>query len=162
MNHVKHTFDIIIDNNSKILILGSIPSIKSREKNFYYMNSNNRFYKVLEAIFDDNFTNEDINIKIELLKKHHIALYDVISECDITNSSDQSIKKPVVARIDEIVLKYKIDRIFLNGKKAYSLFIKYFPHLIDKAILLPSTSSANAAYSLDKLINEWKIINQYL
>ena len=158
MNHVTHEFDKVVFKDSKILILGSIPSVSSRKKHFYYMNPNNRFYIVLAALFEDGFLDENIDKKIELLKKHHIALYDVIEECDINNSSDSSIRNVIPSNIKEIIKDSNINKIFLNGKKAYELFIKYNKELIDMAICLPSTSSANASYTLEKLIKHWEVI----
>ena len=93
-----------------------------------------------------------------LLKKYHIALYDVIEECDINNSSDSSIRNVIPSNIKEIIKDSNINKIFLNGKKAYELFIKYNKELIDMAICLPSTSSANASYTLEKLIKHWEVI----
>jgi len=158
MMHVKHEFESILFDDSEILILGSMPSVQSRKKSFYYMHPNNRFYKVLTKILNDDFTNENIEIKKKLLKKHHIALYDVIMECDIEGSSDQSITNVQPTNIEDIVSHYPIKKIFLNGIKAYELFKLYFPSLIKMAISLPSTSSANASYSLEKLVEKWKVI----
>ena len=87
---INHSFPIFINKDSKILILGSFPSVKSRELDFYYMHKQNRFYKVLSLIFDEDFYNASIDDKKELLKKHHIALYDVIEECEINNSNDDT------------------------------------------------------------------------
>ncbi len=156
--HVKHEFDSVLFDDSEILILGSMPSVQSRKKSFYYMHPNNRFYKILKAIFHDDFTNENIEVKKRLLKKHHIALYDVIEECDIEGSSDQSITNVQPTNIEYILHHYPIKKIFLNGKKAYELFAYYFPNFIQMAMPLPSSSSANASYSLEKLIEKWKII----
>ena len=159
-NIVNHEFNKVIFEDSKILILGSIPSILSRKHKFYYMNKTNRFYKVLSLVFDDeNFLNENINIKINTLKKHKIALYDVIESCKIINSSDSSIMDVKLTNIDELIDNYPIKCIVLNGKKAYELFIKNYKHLIDMCIYLPSTSAANATFTLDKLYDQWKILS---
>lgn len=158
MKHVSHHFDVYINEDSYILILGSMPSIISRKKDFYYMNPNNRFYKILSIIYNDDFNNENIEIKKELLKKHHIALYDVISECDINNSSDQSIKNVIPTDISTIIKNYPIRKIVLNGKKAYELFLKFNNEYKDIAICLPSTSPANAKFNLDNLVKEWEVI----
>ena len=160
MVHVQHEFESVLFKDSKILILGSIPSVQSRKKKFYYMHPNNRFYKVLEVIFQENFTDENIENKKQLLKKHHIALYDVIDEGDIQGSSDQSIKNVQPTKIPFILAHYPIEKIFLNGKKAFELFLYYFPSLAHMATLLPSTSSANASYTLEKLVEKWQIIKQ--
>jgi hypoxanthine-DNA glycosylase len=159
---VNHEFPAIVDSFSKILILGSIPSVKSREYNFYYMHKQNRFWKLLARIFQDDFINSDVLIKEKLLKKHNIALYDVIESCEITGSSDSSIKKVKPVDIKQLIKETQIDRIFLNGKKSYDLFVKYNSELIDIAVYLPSTSPANARFSLDNLYEEWRIIGQFL
>ena len=161
MSIENHTFDKYIPPNCNILILGSFPSVISRNKNFYYMNKNNRFYKVLAALLDENFLNEDIEIKKELLSKYHIGLFDVIKECEITNSSDSTIKNVIYNDIYNIVKENNIKHIFLNGKKAYELFQNNFSELLNIATYLPSTSSANASFSLEKLISYYSVILTY-
>ncbi len=158
MTHINHQFPIVIDNDSQILILGSIPSVISRKRNFYYMNPTNRFYQILSIIYQENFLDDNVSNKIKLLKKHHIALYDVIEECDIDKSSDSSIRNPKIANIIEIINKYPIKRIFLNGTKAYQLFAKHFDILLPMATLLPSTSAANAKCSIEQLLIKWQEI----
>jgi hypoxanthine-DNA glycosylase len=140
------------------LILGSFPSVKSREENFYYANPQNRFWKVLSSVFDDDFTSLTPVEKKEKLLKHHIAIYDVITSCDIIGSLDSSIKNPTYLDIDKILQYAKIEKIFLNGNKSYELFTKKFPKYSNIAVKLPSTSPANAKSSLESLIGEWKII----
>ena len=146
-----HKFGPVFNKDSEYLFLGSFPSVKSREKNFYYMHPKNRFYPLLKEVFDDDFTNLDIEVKKELLLKHHIALFDVIQSCEIVGSSDSSIKNIKVNDIKKIIDNTKINKIILNGKLAYNLFIKHFPDLVNIAYYLPSTSAANAACSLEKL-----------
>ena len=107
--------------------------------------------KIVKEVFDDDFTNLDIKVKKELLLKHHIALFDVIQSCEIVGSSDSSIKNIEVNDIKKIIDNTKINKIILNGKLAYNLFIKHFPDLVNIAYYLPSTSAANAACSLEKL-----------
>lgn len=155
---VEHTFDPIIDNESKLLILGSFPSVKSRVFDFYYMHPQNRFWDVLEKVFNDRFTTKDIEEKKLLLKKHHIAIFDVIKSCEITGSDDASISSVKVHDIDSLIENTQIKYIFLNGKKAQKLFNTYFPSLKHKSRYLPSTSSANARYQLKDLIKEWQVI----
>ena len=153
-----HEFERFIDEKSEILILGSFPSVMSRKYGFYYMHPSNLFYKVLSALYNEDFVNVSIDKKKELLKKHHIALYDVVIECDIINSSDATIKNGIYVDLNSI---YKINpniKIFINGTKAYQLLIKKYPDLKERFILLPSTSSANASMSLQKLIQKWAII----
>lgn len=145
-----------IDNNSSILILGSFPSVKSREEEFYYAHKSNRFYKVLSNIFFEPLPTS-IESKKELLVKHHIALYDVIYSCDISNSDDSSIRNVTSINIKELLLKFpNINRIIVNGNKAKELFNKYLFKDIDtkniRVRYAPSTSSANAKMSVDKLV----------
>ena len=146
-----HSFNAFYNPDSIYLFLGSFPSVKSRERNFYYMHPKNRFYPLLQKVFNDDFTNQNIEVKKELLSKHKIALFDVIESCEITGSSDSSIKNVKVNDIEKILNNSNIQYIILNGKLAYNLFIKYFPNLANKAHYLPSTSPANAKCSLEKL-----------
>lgn len=159
--HANHQFPAIFDENSKILILGSFPSVKSRELNFFYMHTQNRFWKVIGYIYNINFMTLTIEEKKEELKRIRIALYDVIEECDILNSSDSSIKNVIPIDLEYILNNSKIKKIYLNGKKAYDLFCKYFPKYINIATLLLSTSPANAKYSLDDLIKNWNVIKAF-
>ena len=157
-----HEIEIFINNDSKILILGSFPSVKSREYGFYYSHPQNRFFPVLAKVFDEEHP-ISIDSRKAFLIKHNIALYDVIEECDIEGSSDSSIKNVVPAPIEEILTKYpNIHTIGITGKKAANLFDKYLLKKIDttiiKVVYLPSTSSANAKMSVDKLLKEYKKI----
>ena len=156
-----HSFGAFYNVDSIYLFLGSFPSVKSRERNFYYMHPKNRFYPLLEEVFKDSFTTQNIEEKKMLLKKHKIALFDVIESCEITGSSDSSIKNIKVNDIEKILNYSNIQKIILNGKLAYNLFIKYFPNLINKAFYLPSTSPANAKCSLTNLkVHLLDIINK--
>lgn len=148
---LNHSFEAVYDKNSVYLFLGSFPSVKSREYNFYYMHPQNRFYLLLKEVFNDDFTTSDINKKRKLLLKHKIALFDVIKSCEITGSSDSSIKNVIPNDIEYIIKNSNIRKIILNGKLAYNLFIKYNPSLKDMSYYLPSTSPANAKCSLEKL-----------
>lgn len=159
---VIHPLEVLKNSESKVLILGSFPSVKSREQNFFYMNKTNRFYQVLSSLFNEDFYNVSIEEKKELLLKHYIALYDVIKECEIINSSDSSISNVVPSNIKKIIKSTNIKTIFINGNKAYELFCKYNPSLISMSFKLPSTSSANAKMKLEDLINKWKIIKSFL
>ena len=159
---VNHSFPIFIDSNSKIFILGSFPSVKSREEDFYYMHKQNRFYKILSNLFNEDFYNVDINTKKELLSKYHIALYDIIDSCEIENSNEKTIKKVVPSNIKEYIKNTNIKHIFINGNKAKELFIKYNNDLINMTTFLPSTSARNARFNLEKLTNEYKVIKEYL
>ncbi len=152
---------IFINPSSKILILGSFPSIKSRELGFYYSHKQNRFFSVLSVIFNED---EPLSIKDrkDFLKRHLIALYDVIERCEIVNSSDSSIKNVVPIDIRKILSDYpNIKKIGVTGKKASSLFEKYLRQYVREDIevyYLPSTSPANAKMSIEELVNEYKIL----
>ena len=157
---VKHTLKPIYNKHSKILILGSIPSIKSRENNFYYANKQNRFWCIINILFNQNLiTNKE---KEKFLLNNNIALFDVIQECDINGSSDSSIKNIKVNNIEKIINESKIKYIFLTGKTAYNLYKKYFNNLNIEYYYLPSPSSANASYSLNILVKEYSIIKEKL
>ena len=142
-------FKPIFDKNSKILVLGSFPSVKSREVGFYYANKQNRFWKMLGQIFGEE-VGETIETKKEYLLKHNIALWDIVKSSDIEGSLDKNLKNVEVVDLNEVLTKAKIKKIICNGKKAYDLFCKSYPNL--KAIYLTSTSSANGWYDVEK----WK------
>ena len=152
----KHTIAPFYDKNSKVLILGSFPSVKSREAGFYYAHPQNRFWHVLANIFD-----EKIDDKKAFLTKHHLALFDVCASCEIKGSSDASIKKVIPNDLAQILKISKIKVIILNGKTATNLFNKFFPTINIKTIALPSTSSANAAVGLEQLIKSYDIIKEF-
>lgn len=153
--HICHTFEPVYDENSKILILGSLPSVQSRKRGFYYGHPQNRFWKVLAAIFGCPVP-ESIEEKREMLLAHHVAVWDVIESCDIIGSSDSSIKNVMPADIGAVLEKTDICAIYANGKKAESLYQKYiFPKTKMPIRALPSTSPANAACSLEKLVEIW-------
>ena len=151
-----HNIAPVFDEMSKLLILGSFPSVKSREMQFFYGHPQNRFWKVIAAL-----TNEAVPDSIEekraLLLKHHIAVWDVIESCEIAGSSDSSIKNVKVNPIERILMSAPIEHIYCNGAKSFELYKKYCEkNLGKKAIKLPSTSPANAASSLPKLIEKWR------
>lgn len=126
------------------------------------MNSQNRFYKVLDALFDENMYESDINLKKDKLLSLGIGLYDVIEYCSIEGSNDSSIKNVICVDLVNLLKNNNIKHIFLNGRKANEIFLKYHSSLKDISTYLPSTSGANAKYSLEKLIEEWRIIKNYL
>lgn len=155
-SHISHTFLPVYDENSELLILGSFPSVKSREQGFYYGHPQNRFWKVLAVVCDCEVP-QTIEEKKAMLLDKRIAIWDVIDSCDIIGSSDSSIKNVVPADIAEILKKTRITRIFANGKTAGSLYEKFSRESTGiEAIVLPSTSPANAAYSLERLTECWK------
>ena len=156
--YITHPIPPFYDKESKILILGSFPSVKSREEGFFYGNPFNRFWKVLSGVFG-SLIPTTVDEKKAFLKANKIALYDVIVSCEISGSSDSSIKNVKAADINGILSESKIERIFLNGKTAEKLYFKYiYPETGIIAEVLPSTSPANAAYSLDKLTATWSTI----
>ncbi len=157
-----HNIEPIFDSKSKILILGSFPSVKSREGMFFYNHPQNRFWKVLSAVLNQE-TPQTIEEKKIFLLKNKIALWDVIASCTISGSSDSSIKDVETNDINMILNHCDIKMIFCNGNLAYSLFMKHlFPILQIEPIMLPSTSPANARYTLEKLCDSWSQIIDYL
>ncbi len=156
---VIHNLKPIYDKNSKVLILGSMPSVISRKNQFYYANKTNRFWKILEEIYHVKL--ENIQSKTNFLLENKIALWDVIKSCDIKGSSDSSIKNIKINDIDFILKKCNIKYIFCTGKKAFDLFNKNFKTNIP-VIYLPSPSSANAKMTLEDLINIYKKIPEVL
>jgi len=154
----QHPFPPLFDKNSKVLILGSFPSVKSREQLFFYGHPQNRFWRVVSAVFDDKTPNS-IEEKREFLHSHNIALWDVVASCEISGSSDSSIKNVVANDLSEILKNGNIKQIFVNGKTAEKYYNKYTKAKTNReAICLPSTSPANAAWSVEKLIDKWRII----
>ncbi len=161
--HVIHEFEPVFDSASRILILGTLPSVKSREQNFYYGHPQNRFWKLLARICDVENVPATIEEKKSFLLEHHIAVWDVIAECDIIGSSDSSIKNVVPTDLNRILEQAPIQQIYGNGGKAYELYQKYsYPQIQRKMIKLPSTSPANAAWQMDRLAAEWGQIREIL
>jgi double-stranded uracil-DNA glycosylase len=156
---VTHTFDPIYDKESRFLILGTMPSVRSRMEGFYYMHPKNRFWRMISEIYGEPFPESRMS-KISLLQKHGAALWDVLKSCDIDGSSDSSIRDPVPNDIMGVIRKSNIRTVFANGHKAAGLY----KTLCQKdtgitAICLPSTSPANNRYySYEKLILEWSRI----
>ena len=153
---IVHPFPAFYEKNSKILILGSFPSVKSREENFFYGHPQNRFWKMLAKIFEEDFpqTQEE---KKELLKKHHIALWDVIHSCKIKGSSDSSIQDVTPNDLTEILYYSPIQKIICNGATSHKYYRKYQEKELGRiAVVMPSTSPANASYSLERLVEIWK------
>ncbi len=146
-------FEPVFNRESKILILGSFPSVLSRKGGFYYGNNQNRFWKVLAAFFGCEIpvTNEQ---KRELVLKHGIALWDIVTECEIKGSMDANIKNYAVADLSEVLNHADIKKILLNGAKAYEIFSAHYPRLLDIAVKMPSTSSANVRFDINKWLKE--------
>ena len=157
-----HPFDPIYDEDSRILILGTFPSVKSREVQFYYGHPRNRFWKTLAAVLQDEIP-QTVEEKIRFLKTHHSALWDTCAACDIDGSADATIRRTVPNDIRPILKTADIRAIFCGGKTAGGLYEKYiFPQTGIPAIVLPSTSPANAACTEEMLIHAWSAILPYL
>lgn len=160
--HVSHDFEPVFDENSKVLILGTFPSVKSRENQFYYGHPQNRFWKVIAGLTESEVP-QTIEEKKKLLLEHGIAIWDVIESCDIIGSSDSSIKNVVPADIERVVANSKIQNIYANGGTAKKLYEKYSQKKTGREIIgLPSTSPANAAYSLERLLECWQKVKKVL
>lgn len=157
-NRINHPFPPLYDKNSKILILGSFPSVKSRENLFFYGHPQNRFWKVTAAVFECEVP-KTVEEKKEFLLSHGIALWDVIVSCEITGSADSSIKNVKPNDFKEILEKSDIQRIYTNGKTAEKYFVKFIKNVIKRSsVCLPSTSPANAAWNLERLTEAWSVI----
>ena len=156
-----HPFKPVIFKESRVLILGSFPSVKSREVDFYYGNKNNRFFKILEVIFDEKI-GESKEEKIDFLKRHKIALFDVVKSCEIVGSSDSSLSVKEVNDIGKLIENTDVEKILLNGKKAFEIFQKYIKIDKVKYFYIPSSSPANASFSLDRLVYEYRKQLEYL
>lgn len=157
-----HNIDPVYDSDSRILILGSFPSVKSREQQFFYGHKQNRFWRVMAQVLDCAVP-EDIAQKRVMLLSHHVAVWDVIASCEITGSSDASIRDVRPNDLSQILSQADIRAIYANGSKAYQLYQKYiYPANGLEINLLPSTSPANAGYSLERLVEAWSVIRTTL
>ncbi len=160
MARLNHTFEPVIDDACKVLVLGTFPSVKSRENHFYYGHPQNRFWKVLAALWD-----EPVPVTIEekkgLLLRRHVAVWDVIAACEIAGSSDSSIRSVVPNDIPGLLEGSQVKAVFANGAKAAKLYGKHC--LADTGMpirQLPSTSPANAAWNLERLVRSWQILKE--
>ena len=158
MDFVQHPFPPLYDERSEILILGSFPSVKSREQQFFYGHPQNRFWRVTAAVFGAPIP-RTVPEKRQFLLENHIALWDVIASCEITGSSDSSIRNVTPNDLRPILNGAKIRQIYVNGGTAAKYYDKYQKPLLGReAVRLPSTSPANAAWSAERLIAAWQII----
>lgn len=159
---ILHPFPPLYDENSRVLILGSFPSVASREQMFFYGHKQNRFWKVMARVLECPLP-QTIEEKKEMLHLHHIALWDTIASCEIKGSSDSSIKSVTPNDLSVILDNAGIRQIFTNGKTSEKYYLKYTLPIIGRdEICLPSTSPANAAWSEDRLFSEWKVIREYI
>lgn len=159
---LSHILGPVFDENSKVLILGTFPSVKSRESRFFYGHPQNRFWRLLAGLTDRPVP-ETIEEKKKFLLESRIAVWDVIAECEIIGSSDSSIKNVVPADLRIVLDHAPIRRIFANGGKAYELYRKYsYPSLGREIVKLPSTSPANASYQMERLLKAWQPVIEVL
>lgn len=155
---VVHTIPPLYDSHSRVLLLGSIPSPKSREVGFFYGHPQNRFWRVLAAVLGEDVP-QTIEDKRAMCLGHHVALWDTIARCDIAGASDTSIRNAVPNDIGKLVRESEISRIFATGGKSAELYRKLIePTLHIPVTQLPSTSPANAAWSLERLIEAYRVI----
>ena len=153
--HIVHPFPPLYDEKSRILILGSLPSVKSREQMFFYGHPQNRFWKVISRVLGEKLP-VTIDEKKAMLHAHHIALWDAIYSCDIIGSSDSSIKNVTPTDLSKIVEASKVTKVICNGKTSGKYYAKYQQKILGiEPVVLPSTSPANAAFSVDKLVDIW-------
>lgn len=155
---IDHPFPPLFDSESRTLILGSFPSVKSREAMFFYGHPQNRFWKLMALLYGG-----DVPVTVEeksaLILRNRLALWDSIHSCTITGSSDSSVKDVVPNDLSVIFENSRVSRVFCNGALSHKMYMKYiFPQTGIEAAKLPSTSPANAAYSLERLADEWKVI----
>ena len=155
MERVEHPFPPVVDANCRVLILGSFPSVRSREDGFFYGHPQNRFWPLLAAVYDED-TPASIPEKKALLLRHRIALWDVIASCEIAGSADATVKDAVPVEIARVMNAAPIERVICNGALAGKLYKRCLQPITGiKADVLPSTSPANAAWTLEKLIQAW-------
>lgn len=153
-----HTIPPVYDKNSKILILGSFPSVKSRQTMFFYGHPQNRFWTVTSRVFECDVP-KTVDDKKYFLISHGIALWDVISSCEIEGSADSSIKNAVPNDLSVILNTADIKKIFVNGKTAEKYYNRYLRDSVGRsAFYLPSTSPANAAWDIERLVEEWSAV----
>ena len=167
---ISHPIPPTYDKNSRVLVLGSFPSVKSREMAYFYGHPQNRFWRVMAAVFGEGETPQSVEERRAFLLRNHVAVWDVIKSCSIEGSSDSSIRDVVPNDLSVILENSRIERIFVNGKTAERLYRKYtepglmeagFPPAIARAVCLPSTSPANAAWSLERLTKAWSIVAEF-
>jgi TDG/mug DNA glycosylase family protein len=159
---VIHPLDPIYDKNSRVLMLGTMPSPKSREAHFYYAHPQNRFWRVLSALFHEEIAPEN-TARAEFILKHHLALWDVLHSCEIQGASDASIKNAVPNDLSIILNNAPIQALFCTGKKSWSLYHRLIEPVNGRsAFCLPSTSPANCAVSFEKLCENYRLILSFL
>jgi len=159
---LSHPFEPVVFKDSKVLILGTFPSIKSFEDNFYYSHPKNQFWKLLSALFEESFPTT-ISQKKQFLKKHKIALWDMVKSCSRENSLDSSLKNITPNDIETLLKNYpNIQAIFFTGRKAQEIFKTHFSHLDIPSFYLPSPSPAMRSKSFQEKLKEWSKLKDYL
>ncbi len=160
LEHVVHGFAPVWDERSRVLVLGTLPSVKSREENFYYGHPRNRFWKLLALLFDAPEP-RSVEEKKALLLENGVALWDVVRECDIRRSSDGTIRNAVPNDVRPILERAQIRAVYANGAKAKELYDRLLLPLTGRgALCLPSTSPANASLSLAELERFWRVLKE--
>ena len=155
---IDHPIPPLYDGDSRILILGSFPSAASRNVRFFYGHPQNRFWRVLAALYGESVP-ESIGKKRAFLLGRGIALWDVIASCEIRGSADASVRNALPNDLSPILRESRIRRIFANGRLSYDLYARYQEKETGiRSVYLPSTSPANAAFGMDRLIDAWKVI----
>ena len=141
-------FTPVFNEDSRVLILGSFPSVKSRQVEFYYGNKQNRFWRTVCGFWGEEIP-ETTEGKKQFLYRRQLALWDMVTACEIEGSSDASVRNEELANLDEVLAHAKIEKILLNGTLAYELFMRKYAHLSDVAVKMPSTSPANPRFSAE-------------
>ena len=158
--HILHPFGPLYDARSRVLILGSLPSVKSREQNFFYGHPHNRFWPLLAALFGEPAP-KTVAEKKALALRHHIALWDTICSCDIVGSSDSSIRNVVPTDLRPILDGSGVRRVFCNGRTSGLYYARYQAKELGlEATVLPSTSPANAAWTMERLLAAWSVVRE--
>ena len=155
-------FAPIYDARSRVLVLGSHPSVESKRQGFYYMNPHNRFWPVMQALLGEPLVGVPYAERARVLLAHGVALYDVVGQCNIVGSSDATIRQVQPNDLSPILQAASIDHIFLNGRTAYQLFCRHMPQWAALATPLPSTSAANARWRLADLVAAWQVVRKAL
>ena len=162
MEHIIHSIEPVFDAESRVLILGTMPSPKSREVQFYYGHPQNRFWRVLAAVLGEEVP-QSVPEKKTMLLRHRIALWDVLAECEITGASDSSIRNPVANDLSVILNHAPVQAVFTTGATAWKLYTRLQkPHTGIEAVRLPSTSPANCAVKMEALTEAYKAILPWL
>ena len=162
MEHIIHSIEPVFDAESRVLILGTMPSPKSREVQFYYGHPQNRFWRVLAAVLEEEVP-QSVPEKKAMLLRHRVALWDVLAECEITGASDSSIRNPVANDLSVILDHASVQAVFTTGATAWKLYTRLQkPHTGIEAVRLPSTSPANCAVKMEALTEAYKAILPWL